>query len=70
MAFVVAGSGCELTSLIEHAQRNVAQYKVPRHIWPVPELPVTASGKVDKGELRRRAAAAVGRGGRGSSGAQ
>ncbi len=59
VAFVVAEAGCDLASVIEHAHRAVAQYKVPRHLWPVPVLPVTPSGKVDKRELRLRAAAAI-----------
>jgi non-ribosomal peptide synthetase component E (peptide arylation enzyme) len=34
----------------------MANYKVPRRIEVVPALPVNAAGKVDKLELRRRAA--------------
>ncbi len=38
--------------LREHCHRQVADYKVPRQIVLVDELPTTASGKVAKATLR------------------
>ena len=55
-AFVVRRDGALLTSddLIAWARREMANYKVPRAVHFVPELPRNASGKVLKGELRGR----------------
>jgi acetyl-CoA synthetase len=39
--------------LQEHAKRETAPYKYPRVVDFVPELPKTASGKVQRAELRR-----------------
>lgn len=46
--------GCDLTAddLIAWARREMANYKVPRQVEFVTELPRNASGKVVKGELR------------------
>ncbi|AZQ72065.1 fatty acid--CoA ligase family protein [Streptomyces luteoverticillatus] len=58
-AFAVrrAGAGDAVTadSLIAWARREMANYKVPREVEFVRELPRNASGKVLKGLLRRRA---------------
>ncbi|MEV5874289.1 FadD3 family acyl-CoA ligase [Streptomyces sp. NPDC052101] len=53
-AFVVRGPGSTLTSddLIAWARREMANYKVPRTVEFVAELPRNASGKVIKGVLR------------------
>ncbi|WP_293995284.1 FadD3 family acyl-CoA ligase [Streptomyces sp.] len=53
-AFVVRRAGAVLTSddLIAWARREMANYKVPRTVEFVTELPRNASGKVVKGELR------------------
>jgi acyl-CoA synthetase (AMP-forming)/AMP-acid ligase II len=55
-AFVVARPGSALTAddLLAWARDHVANYKVPRRIEIVDELPLNASGKVLKGELRAR----------------
>jgi acyl-CoA synthetase (AMP-forming)/AMP-acid ligase II len=55
-AFVVRKPGSVLTSddLIAWSRREMANYKVPRAVEFVAELPRNASGKVVKGELRRR----------------
>ncbi|MEU6088980.1 FadD3 family acyl-CoA ligase [Streptomyces sp. NPDC047085] len=55
-AFVVRKPGSVLTSddLIAWSRREMANYKVPRAVEFVSELPRNASGKVVKGELRRR----------------
>lgn len=41
-------------SITAEAGRRLARFKVPRRIVVVDDLPVTAGGKVDKVELRRR----------------
>ncbi|SEE97601.1 Acyl-CoA synthetase (AMP-forming)/AMP-acid ligase II [Streptomyces sp. Ag109_O5-10] len=53
-AFVVRRAGAVLTAddLIAWARREMANYKVPRTVEFVAELPRNASGKVVKGELR------------------
>ncbi|MER6355218.1 FadD3 family acyl-CoA ligase [Streptomyces sp. NPDC001634] len=56
-AYVVRRPHSLLTSddLIAWSRREMANYKVPREVEFVPELPRNASGKVVKGELRGRA---------------
>lgn len=53
-AYVVRRAGAVLTAddLIAWSRREMANYKVPREIEFVAELPRNASGKVLKGELR------------------
>lgn len=53
-AYVVRRAGAPLTGddLIAWARREMANYKVPREVQFVGELPRNASGKVTKGELR------------------
>ncbi|MBZ9641270.1 AMP-binding protein, partial [Streptomyces sp. PSKA30] len=55
-AYVVRRAGAVLTGddLIAWARREMANYKVPRAVEFVGELPRNASGKVVKGELRAR----------------
>ncbi|MEU5532861.1 FadD3 family acyl-CoA ligase [Streptomyces sp. NPDC020362] len=55
-AYVVRRAGTVLTAddLIAWARREMANYKVPRVVEFVGELPRNASGKVVKGELRAR----------------
>ncbi|NGO13368.1 fatty acid--CoA ligase family protein [Streptomyces sp. HC44] len=55
-AYVVRRPGTTLTSddLIAWARREMANYKVPRAVEFMGELPRNASGKVVKGELRGR----------------
>ncbi|MFD7403412.1 FadD3 family acyl-CoA ligase [Streptomyces sp. NPDC059866] len=55
-AYVVRRAGAVLTGddLIAWARREMANYKVPREVEFVGELPRNASGKVVKGELRAR----------------
>ncbi|AUY52666.1 2-aminobenzoate-CoA ligase [Streptomyces sp. CB01881] len=43
--------------LQEHVKRTIAPYKYPREVEFVTELPRTATGKLHRAELRRRAAA-------------
>ncbi|MET7478642.1 FadD3 family acyl-CoA ligase [Streptomyces sp. NPDC005648] len=56
-AYVVRRPGAVLTAddLIAWSRREMANYKVPRAVEFVAELPRNASGKVVKGELRKRA---------------
>lgn len=53
MAFVVAQPEREITvdPLKEHVRQNLANYKVPRDILVVPELPRSGTGKVLRNEL-------------------
>jgi acyl-CoA synthetase (AMP-forming)/AMP-acid ligase II len=59
MAFVVLRPGAEATAdeLIAWARREMANYKAPRYVELVGELPLNATGKVLKYQLRERAAA-------------
>jgi len=61
MAFVVPRPGSEVTSdeLIAWCREEMANYKAPRYVELVDELPLNASGKVLKFQLRERAAAAL-----------
>ncbi|MER3452135.1 MAG: fatty acid--CoA ligase [Acidimicrobiia bacterium] len=58
-AFVVLRPGATSSpeEIIAWSRENMANYKVPRHIEIVDALPVNASGKVLKYELRERARA-------------
>jgi acyl-CoA synthetase (AMP-forming)/AMP-acid ligase II len=55
VAFVVARPGTQLTSedVLSYASEHLANYKVPRRVVVVDELPHNATGKVVKPELRR-----------------
>ncbi|MEV6292348.1 FadD3 family acyl-CoA ligase [Streptomyces sp. NPDC051896] len=63
-AFVARRPGSTLTSddLIAWSRREMANYKVPRTVEFVPELPRNASGKVVKGVLRGRGSGQAERG--------
>jgi acyl-CoA synthetase (AMP-forming)/AMP-acid ligase II len=58
MAFVVLRPGAETTSdgIIEWSRAEMANYKAPRVVEIVDALPVNATGKVVKDDLRARAA--------------
>jgi acyl-CoA synthetase (AMP-forming)/AMP-acid ligase II len=58
MAFVVPTPGARIGApeLIAWSREHLANYKVPRHVEIVDDLPRNASGKVLKFELRERAA--------------
>jgi acyl-CoA synthetase (AMP-forming)/AMP-acid ligase II len=62
MAYVVPAPGRSVDpdALIRWAHERLANYKVPRHVVAVAELPINAAGKVLKSELRARAAADLG----------
>ena len=55
MAFVVTKPGSTLGTdrLIEWCRASMANFKVPRHVAFVDSLPLNASGKVQKAELRK-----------------
>jgi acyl-CoA synthetase (AMP-forming)/AMP-acid ligase II len=59
VAFVVPRPGAQVEpdALIAWAREHMANYKVPRHVEVVDALPLNASGKVLKYELRARARA-------------
>ena len=60
MAFVVTRSGDPAVGaeILAWSRGEIANYKVPRAIEIVDELPVNATGKVEKNVLRERAARA------------
>lgn len=55
-AFVVLGDGAEATpeTLKQHVRDNLANYKVPREIAVVDELPRSSTGKILRNELQSR----------------
>jgi crotonobetaine/carnitine-CoA ligase len=56
-AVIVAADGhgaSDLPDVIEHCRRQLAAFKVPRYWTFVADLPLTASQRVAKGELRAR----------------
>jgi acyl-CoA synthetase (AMP-forming)/AMP-acid ligase II len=56
-AFIVLrpGQTVDAESLIAWARERMANYKVPRYVQVVDALPLNASGKVLKYELREKA---------------
>jgi acyl-CoA synthetase (AMP-forming)/AMP-acid ligase II len=62
MAYVVPAPGRSIDpdAVIGWARERLANYKVPRYVVALDELPINATGKVVKNELRARAAADVG----------
>jgi acyl-CoA synthetase (AMP-forming)/AMP-acid ligase II len=57
MAFVVTSEAVTADEIIEWSRDQMANYKVPRAVEIVDELPLNATGKVMKDVLRERAAA-------------
>ena len=56
-AVIVAADGhgaTDLADLVAHCRRQLAYFKVPRYWTFVADLPLTASERVAKGELRAR----------------
>jgi acyl-CoA synthetase (AMP-forming)/AMP-acid ligase II len=62
MAYVVPtpGHSIDPTAIIAWARERLANYKVPRHVVAISELPTNATGKILKDALRARAAADLG----------
>jgi fatty-acyl-CoA synthase len=56
-AFVIAREGATVEDepLREWCRGKIAHYKIPRHVFVVPEFPMTVTGKVQKFKLRDRA---------------
>jgi acyl-CoA synthetase (AMP-forming)/AMP-acid ligase II len=54
MAFVVAraGAALEVPEIVRHARRHLADFKVPKTVKVVEQLPRNASGKILKAKLR------------------
>jgi long-chain acyl-CoA synthetase len=48
-----AGSDVQESEIAQYAAQHLAPYKRPSHILIVPEMPVTVTGKVVKGELSK-----------------
>ena len=63
-AFVVprAGASLDVAALLEHCRREMASYKVPRHLFALAaaDVPRTGTQKVDKPKLRKVAAEKAG----------
>jgi fatty-acyl-CoA synthase len=64
VAFVVPKhrSGVDEAALLEYCARQIAQFKVPRHVLTLDEFPITPSAngnKIQKAKLREMAAAAL-----------
>jgi 2-aminobenzoate-CoA ligase len=55
-AYVVASEPVTARALQDHVKAQIAPYKYPRSIEFVAALPRTPTGKIRRGELRRRAA--------------
>jgi acyl-CoA synthetase (AMP-forming)/AMP-acid ligase II len=58
LAYIVAAADAEIdeAAITAWSRDNMANYKVPRAVRFLPEFPMNASGKVLKGELRKKAA--------------
>jgi acyl-CoA synthetase (AMP-forming)/AMP-acid ligase II len=72
MAYVVPAPGRSVDpdAIIRWARERLANYKVPRHVVALPELPTNATGKVVKDELRARATPALSQPSAGSHGSE
>ena len=46
------GTSADAAELIEFCEKQVARFKVPRHVRFVESFPMTASGKIQKFRLR------------------
>lgn len=57
-AFVVPKPGAALaeTDVVSHCQKYIGKFKVPRLVVVVDQFPLTANGKIQRFELRKRAA--------------
>jgi fatty-acyl-CoA synthase len=57
VAFVVLNTGASATpdTLKQHVRENLANYKVPREITILDELPRSSTGKIVRRELQDRA---------------
>lgn len=62
VAFLVAPQTCDDRTVLEHCRGRLSGYKVPKHLLRIDALPVNPTGKIERGTLRREAAARLGRG--------
>lgn len=53
------GSGLTAEAVIDYCRGKVASFKIPRHVAFLDAMPMTASGKIRKVELRERARAEI-----------
>ena len=51
------GASLEMAELTSWAREQMANYKVPRHVFIMDDLPRTPLGKIQKFELRKQALA-------------
>jgi long-chain acyl-CoA synthetase len=60
-AFVVLKPGAALAEadIVSHCQKYIGKFKVPRLVVMINEFPLTANGKIQRFELRKRAAEIV-----------
>ena len=58
-ALVARGAPVTLTELREELRPRLAAYKHPRRLVWLPELPVSATGKVDRAAVARQVVAAL-----------
>lgn len=49
------GQSVDEEALLEYCRENLSDYKVPRHIAFIPEMPRNPMGKIVKTQLRERA---------------
>ncbi len=49
-----AGKSTTQEELIEHCRERIASYKKPRHVHFIAELPKTGTGKIIKGDLKKK----------------
>ncbi len=61
MVILRAGSALSAAALIAFLRPSIAGYKLPKSVDFVPELPLTALGKIAKQSLRERYWTATGR---------
>jgi fatty-acyl-CoA synthase len=54
-AFVSLRGALSQDLILEHCQKKLARFKVPRHLTVLPELPKGSSGKIHKQALQERA---------------
>lgn len=54
-AFIVNGKDADARSIFDHCMAHLTYFKVPGYIAFVPSLPLTASQKVSRGEIRQMA---------------
>ncbi|WP_447412565.1 AMP-binding enzyme, partial [Clostridium perfringens] len=57
VAFVTGDPEIDVERVRRHCEGRIASFKIPRKVFVVDELPMTASGKVQKEKLRQRALA-------------